>query len=861
MKSWKIAALLACLVVAAGCSTNPRVSEPAGQVQPIPTAVTISSVDQASNEGSTRLTLHGSFPFSYTSYEPDCSTLVLELLDVDANAIAGVTPVNSGEIETIETSVRGEGREGGTVSQVTIHFKRPTTHNFKMQGNDLLLDFQPDPLRPAFPSVVAESTAVPNPEPLPEASTGPTPEEKAALARAKPATALLSVVPQGPDAQRSVRLKADGKVDYKMFELKNPYRLVIDLKGVRNHTPASQRTQQPDSGFLRKIRVAQFATTPEKVTRIVFDLKAPRPFEIHPTPTGLTVDFSDAVAARRNQQPAGAAPNLVASSQPSQPSPALGTVGTVAETQTPVADSMEPQVHPVGPGGSPTVSPSEPPKEEELAQPGVNLTAETPRGTAEGTGLTALPPSGEMHGESAENENGPSSAQEEAEEGSQNPPDLIRMHPSAKARVHESRGSTISAPQGRFGARTISDNGEKYTGKRISLNFKDADLKDVFRIFHEISGYNIVLDPSVSGNVTIVLEDVPDDQALDIVLKNNGLDKIFENNVIRIASTQKLAQEAAARKQLQEAKELEEQPVTFTRSLSYAKSKDVVPIVKRIMSKRGDVIMDDRTNTLIISDIAAKRDPINRLIDSLDEQTPQVSIEARIVETDREFERDLGITWGVNAKWDPSLGTQTNLQFPHTADVSYDVTLPAKAAAGSLGLSFGNVLNSLSLDATLDAFELNGDVKILSAPKVATQNNQRAVIEQGVQIPVVNTTATEINVEFISASLRLEVTPQITKEGTVIMVVKVDNSSPDFVNRVGDVPPIITERAETQILVEDGGTAVIGGIFRINDAVTETGVPGLKRIPGLGWLFKNRTVNRKNTELLIFITPRILKKA
>jgi type IV pilus assembly protein PilQ len=144
---------------------------------------------------------------------------------------------------------------------------------------------------------------------------------------------------------------------------------------------------------------------------------------------------------------------------------------------------------------------------------------------------------------------------------------------------------------------------------------------------------------------------------------------------------------------------------------------------------------------------------------------------------------------------------------------------------------------------------------------VATQNNQTAIIEQGTQIPVVNTTATEINVEFISASLRLEVTPQITKEGTVIMMVKVDNSSPDFVNRVGDVPPIITERAQTQILVEDGGTAVIGGIFRINDSVSETGVPGLKRIPGLGWLFKNKSINRKNTELLIFITPRILKKA
>ncbi|MCI0567816.1 MAG: type IV pilus secretin PilQ, partial [Acidobacteria bacterium] len=809
--------------------------------------VTISSVEQATSEGATHITLKGNFPFSYTSYEPDYSTMVLELLDVDATPIAGMTAVNSPEVESLETSVRNEGIDGSRVSQVTFHFKRPTLHQMRTEGNDLRIEFQPDPTRKPFPenSLSAESSAAsgaPLPEAVPPAAPVLSEAEKLALEKARPATALLAVLPKGPDAIRKVQLKTNGKVDYKVFELSNPSRLVIDMENILSQVPPAQRSLTPKSEFLDKIRVAQFATAPQKVARVVFDLKSSRPYEILPGPNGLTVDFSEAVAARKGANPQGTTALTAAATSEGAASP--------ADQETTAAV---------------VASPSRPPTDEDAAPLGVNLAAQTPAGEAasapapepaqasgEAPGLTPIavstlpePPT-------------PPGPQDDAKtEPAETSSDLVPMHaPTSKA----SKETTIVSAQARFSPRTISDNGQKYTGKRISLNFKDADLKDVFRIFHEISGYNIVLDPSVGGNVTIVLDNVPEDQALDIILKNNGLDKVFENNVIRIASTQKLSQEAAARKTLQEAKELEEMPVTFTRALSYARAKDVAPIVKRVMSKRGDVATDDRTNTLVISDISAKREPINRLIDSLDEQTPQVSIEARIVETDRQFERDLGITWGLNARLDPALGTQTGLQFPHTADISYDVNLPAPASASTLGVAFGNVLNSFSLNAQLDAFELSGDVKILSAPKVVTQNNQTAVIEQGTQIPIVNTTATEINVEFVSASLRLEVTPQITKEGTVSMMVKVENNSPNFVNRVGDVPPINTQRAQTQIMVGDGGTAVIGGIFKINDAVTETGVPGLRRIPGLGWLFKSKTINRENAELLIFITPRILKK-
>lgn len=432
--------------------------------------------------------------------------------------------------------------------------------------------------------------------------------------------------------------------------------------------------------------------------------------------------------------------------------------------------------------------------------------------------------------------------------------------PSLAAPQADSGGSKPQAMPS-FEMQTIDTNAVRYTGKKISLNLVDADLKQVFRLFHEISGLNFVLDPSVDGKVTIVLDNVPWDQALDIILKNNALDKNVENNVIRIAPTSKLASEAAARKQLKEAKELEVEPVTVTRTLSYAKAKDVERVVREggVLSPRGKVIIDERTNTLIVSDIPKRVEPIEALLGTLDTETPQVMIEARIVETSRQFIQDFGVVWGFNAIADASRGTSTPLRFPHNASVQYGLNLPSAGSASTLAFKFGNILDSFTLDIALDALETEGRGRILSSPKIATQNNERAEIEQGVRIPVVNTTATEINVEFVSASLRLAVTPQITAEGTVILDVQVENNSPDFVNSVGDVPAINTQRAQTKVLIADGGTTVIGGIFTVNEGQSETGVPWFRKIPVFGWLFKTRNITNENRELLIFITPKIMK--
>lgn len=409
-----------------------------------------------------------------------------------------------------------------------------------------------------------------------------------------------------------------------------------------------------------------------------------------------------------------------------------------------------------------------------------------------------------------------------------------------------------------FESKIISDKRAVYTGRRISLELVDADLKQVFRLFHEISGLNFILDPSVGGKVTVVLDNVPWDQCLDIILRNSGLAQTFENNVVRISTTTQLAKEAQQRRALKEAQLLDEEPVTITRKLSYAKAQEVDRIIKRMLtggatggSSRFQSQYDERTNIIIFTTIPGRAEAISKLLDELDQQSPQVMIEARIVETSREFTRDLGIDWGFLANDQRGAG--------NSFSVDYDLNLPRVADANRLGLFFGDLgPNGFAIDIALDALETEGRGRVLSAPKIMAQNNTTAIIEQGTQIPVVNTTATEINVEFISASLKLEVTPQITAEGTIIMDIKVENNSPDFNNRVGTTPAINTQRASTRVLVEDGGTAVIGGVFFLNEGESEVGVPGLRKIPGLGWLFRNRNITKQNKELLIFITPKIV---
>jgi len=379
-----------------------------------------------------------------------------------------------------------------------------------------------------------------------------------------------------------------------------------------------------------------------------------------------------------------------------------------------------------------------------------------------------------------------------------------------------------------------------------------------------------------------VLDDVPWDQALDIVLKNNDLARELEGNVLRVATVETLKKEADGRRAQVEAEALAVEKVSVTRFLSYAHAKDVTITVKKFLSQRGDVVADDRTNAVIVNDIPKVIPIIDRLLTQLDRKTQEVEIEARVVAATRQFARDIGTQFGFgwgdghsaiggNAGAGSSPTTVSGLTPgyitvpPSSGGATTGSTIPLFSNLGvtspTSGLSFVNASNTVRIDAVLSMAESRGLLKVLSRPRVVTQNNIQALVKQGVRVPIV--TQAQLGgpptVTYVDAFLRLTVTPQITSENTIFLNVDVENTTPNFGQEVQGNPELITQQATTQVLVTDGGTVVIGGVIQTQNSINITQVPLLGNLPILGNLFKHVQVNTSNQELIFFITPRIIQ--
>ncbi len=420
-------------------------------------------------------------------------------------------------------------------------------------------------------------------------------------------------------------------------------------------------------------------------------------------------------------------------------------------------------------------------------------------------------------------------------------------------------------------------------GQRISLELKNTDILDVLRLIADVSKLNIITSDNVRGTVTVRLLNVPWQQALDIILRSKGLGKERQGNIIRVAPLAVLQREREMRiNQLKAQRELEPLSVRLI-PVSYSEAKMLLPKVRDLLSNRGTVNFDERTNVIIVKDIDEVLAKAESLISKLDLQTPQVMIEAKIVEADVTNELGWGIQWGGYYTMSEQTGNPTGLAYPANFGIAgaqdyashpglpnanqppnWVVNTPTtSSAAMGLGITLGNAQNTHNLTLRLTALESSGKIKIISSPRISTLDNKEATIEQGLRIPIMSLSVAGVPVsKMVNAKLRLKVTPHITADGSIIMKLNIMKEEPDFsrTNALGD-PAIVNKQASTEVLVRTGETTVIGGIYTKKNTVKEFGVPFLKRIPVLGYLFKNKTQSNQKTELLIFVTPRIINRS
>ncbi|MCC6158030.1 MAG: type IV pilus secretin PilQ [Deltaproteobacteria bacterium] len=437
---------------------------------------------------------------------------------------------------------------------------------------------------------------------------------------------------------------------------------------------------------------------------------------------------------------------------------------------------------------------------------------------------------------------------------------------------------------------------KQYFGKKITMDYQDAEIKSVLRVISEVSGMNIVTGDDVVGKVTIKLQNVPWDQALDVILQTKKLGMIQEGNIIRVAPQQTLQAESTQKLASEQSKLMLEELLLEMVPVSYANADDLVNPLRTVLSSRGFVAVDKRTNVIVIKDIKQNLEQAKKLIVNLDTQTPQVMIQARIVEANTDFTRELGVKWGGYYVADAAHGNSTGMTFPNSVRVTganalgestqntttatvgssragsaistlnnanYVVNLPAPiglGAGGGVGITMGSINDVVALDLQLSAMENRGEGRVISQPKIVTLDNKKANITSGVSIPFQIRQQGETSLSFIEANLNLIVTPHVTNDKSIVMVIEIAKNAPNtsIPTSTGD-PAIDKKEAKTETLVRNGETTVIGGIFSSEESRTELSVPWLSKIPVLGFFFRDRKQTNKRSELLIFITPRIVQ--
>jgi type IV pilus assembly protein PilQ len=808
-----------------------------------PSPVRLLGVSAQATGRSAAVLIEATEPVAYAVSRPDPLTLLVDLRNVSV-ADAENQVARSGPVERV-TLEQATAIDGKALARVRLALASPSTYRVRSARNTIRVELEPRATEVARHD--GRATEVPRDEAFADgtpAAVKPAPE----AAPAKPgeplalATVIERVRATNTRSATTITISGNGRLDPSSLTEPDdqPRRLLLEFPNVSSKAPAQTSV---DSIFVKKVHVAANGRD-SLVTRVVMDLSPSATYHIERAGNGgsdLAVVFegrrsSGAILVAPPEEHASSAdvePDIsmqqamanAASLAPPDPITALNQDAPPATRFAPATPSAAPA--PAKPAAAPrqsrqTARPAPPapqPAQTKPAAPPQPAESQPPPPTARPTLNTQLPGTGE----------------------------------------------------------------KKYTGNPISMDFQDADLRSVLRTFAEISGLNMVIDPQVQGRVDMVLNEVPWDQALDTILRGNKLGWTVDGTIVRIAPLTVLADEQSDQRKLTEAKALAGELRVQTFALSYAKAGDLSQLLtKSALSQRGQIQVDTRTNTLIITDLPDRLQTAATLIGTLDKAEPQVEVEARVVQTTRDFARAIGIQWGLNGRVNQEIGNTTPLAFPNngslggrvggtqgpndprttgntTNNTATAVNLGAAAASSAIGLALGSINGAFNLDVALTALENTGKGRILSTPRLTTQNNQEAEVAQGIQIPIQVVANNTVTVSFKDAVLLLKVTPQITAANTVIMNITVENATPDFSRAVNGVPPIDTQRAITRVQVTDGATTVIGGIFVSQEQSTNDRTPVLHRIPLLGWLFRRDTLTDSSRELLIFITPRILR--
>jgi type IV pilus assembly protein PilQ len=877
----------------------------------------------SSSDDGTTITVVGPVAPVFTAFEAaDPERVVVEMANVAPGDVESVA-VGDGRVEEVRVA-SGDSEEAMT--RVEVVLTAPSQHDVTASEEGLVIALSPrdsadaqDPWMAGDESAMAEESG----EGEAGAWTGE-PAESQLATESHAATKLTGVEAAPIGAGTMIHLQGDGSVENAVaFTLENPARLVVDLPGMKSDV--AKQTVEVGSTQVARVRVGAHA---DKVRVVVDGGSDAAPFDgrrVMPVPSGLVVALGsdpslDAEVARiggvmpalasETSEPAEAAEPAAEGGEAPAPSgvakifgvefdaqPERDRVVVLAETtvdylvyepdpETVILSISSAQIAPeaavrIAPEKVGAVSLVTAFDQPDVKTPEVRVVVKRAANLqpiisrrdsvlmmdfANSAGQVATVPP-------VYAEEGMQTASSTAPETADGAPAPAAIAPDAatlpEAPPADPASGTPPASIEILNEGGLMD-GKEYVGRHISLDFKEVDIADVLRLIAEVSDLNVIAGDEVKGKVTIRLVDVPWDQALDVILLTKGLGFARIGNVLRIAAADVLAQEEELRLQERRAKEKLEDLVVKLQPVNYADVKDVRTMVKELLTERGTVNIDKRTNTLIIKDIPTVIDEATALVKAVDAMTPQVMIEAKIVEAGLQYSRELGTRWtfGTNPLTEASLGGRDYL-FTGGPDDGVADGLGNQVVFGNpitssptgvLGLAATVLDQNFNYEVELQAAELNGDGKVISSPRVVTVDNSPAIIEQGVSIPFQTFENGDAQLEFVDAVLKLDVTPHITADGSIIMKIKVSRNAPDSsVATLDGTPGIAKNQVQTETLVKDGQTLVLGGIYVMNTSDTGSSVPYLSRLPFLGALFRSKEYRDDRKELLIFVSPRVVE--